>query len=326
MMDEKERKNVPERSEQGRNAEKPHEIPARGWKSILKRTKDDLQRDHLSTVSAGVGLFVLLGLIPGLAAVISIYGLVSDPAQIEQQFASIRGVLPGPVFQILNEQMQSIAASDTAAGWGAVIGILVALWGGSKGIKVMMDALNITYHEDEKRGFIRLNMVALALTVVAVIGVCILIGLLAVVPALVHALNLNDTIEQLFMALRWPAMFVFFMIALAVLYRYGPSRDHARWRWVSWGAFAATLLWVVASMLFALYLTHFNSYNKTYGSLGAIVVLLLWLYLSTFCVLLGAELNSEMERQTERDTTKGRPEPKGKRGAYSSDTLGENRA
>ncbi|HEX5220673.1 MAG TPA: YihY/virulence factor BrkB family protein [Verrucomicrobiae bacterium] len=326
MSDQKEKSNVPERHEQGRTAEKPHEIPARGWKSILKRTKDDLRRDHLSTVSAGVGLFVLLGLIPGLAAVISIYGLVSDPVQIEQQFASIRGVLPAQVFELLNEQMKSIAASNTAAGWGAAIGILVALWGGSKGIKVMMDALNITYHENEKRGFIRLNAVALALTVAAVLGVCVLIGLLAVVPALVNRFNLNDTLEQLFMALRWPALFVFFMIALAVLYRYGPSRDHARWRWVSWGAFAATLLWVMASALFALYLTYFNSYNKTYGSLGAIVVLLLWLYLSAFCVLLGAELNSEMERQTERDTTKGPPEPQGRRGDYSSDNLGESRA
>ena len=326
MSDEEEKRNDPESREQGRTAEKPAEIPARGWKSILKRTKDDLQRDHLSTVAAGVGLFVLLGLIPGLAAVISIYGLVSDPAQIEQQFASIRGVLPGPVFDLLKEQLQSIAASDKAAGWGAAISILVALWGGSKGIKVMMDGLNITYHESEKRGFIRLNAVALALTVAAVIGVCILIGLLAVVPVLVKMFNLNDTLRQLFMLLRWPAMFVFFMIAVSVLYRYGPSRDHAKWRWVSWGAFAATLLWVVASALFALYLTHFNSYNKTYGSLGAIVVLLLWLYLSAFCVLLGAELNSEMERQTERDTTKGPPEPKGQRGAYASDTLGESRA
>ena len=326
MADEREQKNASERCEQGRTAEKPRKIPARDWKSILKRTKDDLRRDHLSTVSAGVGLFVLLGLIPGLAAVISIYGLVSDPVQIEQQFASMRGVLPGPVFQLLNEQMKSIAASDTAAGWGAAIGILVALWGGSKGIKVTMDGLNIAYHENEKRGFIRLNAVALALTVAAVIGVCILIGLLAVVPVLVNVVHLNDSMQQLLMALRWPALFVFFMTALAVLYRYGPSRDHARWRWVSWGAFAATLLWVVASALFALYLTYFNSYNKTYGSLGAIVVLLLWLYLSAFCVLFGAELNSEMERQTERDTTKGRPEPQGQRGDYSSDNLGESRA
>ena len=316
----------PSAREHGREAEAPRQIPARGWKDILKRTNDDVRRDHLTTVAGGVGLFVLLGLIPGLAAVISIYGLVADPAQIEQQFASIRAVIPGDVYQIIHQQMQSIASSSTAAGWGAVISILIALWGGSKAIKALMDGLNIAYHEDEKRGVIRLNLVALVLTIAAVIVFCVVVGVLAAVPAILHSLNVGGTARQVFMALRWPALFVVFMIGLGVLYRYAPSRDEAKWKWVSWGAFTASALWLAVSALFALYLSHFNSYNKTYGSLGAIVVLLMWLYLSAYCVLLGAEMNSEMERQTAKDTTHGKPERQGWRGAFSADNLGESRS
>ncbi|HXT12309.1 MAG TPA: YihY/virulence factor BrkB family protein [Candidatus Angelobacter sp.] len=322
MSDEKQPE---EQAAQGRGAEKPHEVPARGWKSILKRTKDDIRHDHLTTVSGGVGLFFLLGLIPALAALISIYGLIANPAQIQQQFASFRHIVPTDVFNILQSEMKSIASSHKTAGWGVVIGILISIWGGTKCATALMDGLNITYHEDEKRGFFRLNLTALGLTIAGLVGVCILLGILGSVSAVVQHFHLDQTWRGILMALRWPVLFIFFMFALAVLYRYGPSRTEAKWRWVSWGAVLAAALWLVVSAAFAVYLTFFNSYNKTYGSLGAIVVLLTWLYLSVYAVLLGAELNGEMERQTARDTTKGAPKPQGWRGAFAADNLGESR-
>ena len=311
---------------QGRHAEKASEVPARGWKSILQRTRDDIRHDHLMTVSGGVGLFFLLGLIPALAAIISIYGLVANPAQIEQQFASFRHIIPGDAYNILDSQMKSIASSHKTAGWGAVIGILLSIWGGTKCLTALMDGLNITYHEDEKRGFFRLNATALLLTIAGVIGLCIMVGILGSIPAVVKHFQLDQTWREILMALRWPVLFVFFMFTLSVLYRYAPSRTKAQWRWVSWGAFVGAALWLLASAAFAVYLTYFNNYNKTYGSLGTIVVLLTWLYLSVYAVLLGAELNGEMERQTARDTTKGAEKPRGWRGAFAADNLGENRS
>lgn len=310
----------------GRHAEKPQQIPKRGWKDILKRTKEEIRKDHLTIVAAGVAFFVMLAIVPGIAAIISIYGLVADPAQVQQQFASIKGVMPSEVYQLLNEQMTNIASSSTAAGWGAALGILVALWGGSKGVKALIDGLNIAYREEEKRGFFKLNLAAIGLTLAGVVGLLILIGLIAFVPAILRSLNVGDTLQTLGSVLRWPLLLVFFMAGLAVLYRYGPSRDEPRWSWVSGGAIAATFLWLIASLLFSFYVANFGSYNKTYGSLGTVVILLMWVYLSAYSVLLGAELNAEMERQTAEDTTKGRPEPMGHRGAFSADNLGEARS
>src|SRR5690242_18320709 len=192
-MDDEQQPSREEQANQGRSAEKPHEVPARGWKSILKRTKDDIRHDHLTTVSGGVGLFFLLGLIPALAALISIYGLIANPAQIQQQFASFQHIVPGDVFNILSSQMKSIASSHKTAGWGAAIGILVAIWGGTKCATALMDGLNITYHEEEKRGFFRLNLTALLLTVGGLVGVCILLGILGSVSALARHFQLDQT-------------------------------------------------------------------------------------------------------------------------------------
>jgi membrane protein len=310
----------------GREATTPGELPKPGWKDILKRTKDDVRRDHVTIVAAGVAFFCLLGIVPTIAALISIYGLVSDPAQVQQQFESLRGVMPGEAYKLLNEQMQNIAKSSTAAGWGAVLGILLALWGGSKAVKALIDALNIMYHEDEKRGAIKLTMTAVLLTVAGVVIVAIAVGLIAILPAVLQSIGLGKSTETLISALRWPLLLILFLTALNALYRYGPSRDEPRWKWVTWGAVVATGLWLGVSWLFSLYVTHFGNYNKTYGSLGAVVILLMWFYVSAYVILLGAELNSEMERQTARDTTEGKPERMGKRGAFSADTLGEARS
>jgi membrane protein len=311
--------------ERGRTAEKPQDIPKKGWKDILKRTWSELKNDHVTIVAGGVAFFALLGLVPALAALISIYGLIADPAQVQQQFASLKALVPGQAYELLNEQMKRIAESKAAAGWGAVVGIALALWGGSKAVKSLIDGLNIMYEEDEKRNFFKLTMTALLLTIAGVLGGVIAIGLIAVVPAIFDAVGLAKSTKVLVELIRWPLLVVVFISAVSLLYRFGPSRDRPQWKWLSGGSLVATLLWIVISVLFSLYVAHFDSYNKTYGSLGAVAVLLMWLYLSAYVVLFGAEMNSEMERQTAKDTTKGPPKPMGQRGAYAADTLGEAR-
>lgn len=319
-------KTEPQAEDRGRGAETPTQIPKRGWKDILKRTKEDAGRDHVTIVAGGVAFFTLLGIVPGLAAVISIYAWIADPAQVQEQFAAMRGVVPEEAYQLLNDQMKSIASSSTAAGWGAVLGVLLSIWGGSKAMKALIEGLNIMYDEEERRGFIKLNIYALLLTLAAAVGVIVAVGLIAVLPAVIDKFGLGESAEMVVTALRWPLLLVFFMTALSVLYRFAPSRDEPQWKWVSWGAVGATALWLAGSGLFSLYVTYFDSYNKTYGSLGAVVILLMWFYLSAYAILLGAELNTEMERQTAKDTTKGAPAPMGQRNAHAADTLGESKA
>lgn len=312
-----------EQLERGRGADKPHQIPKPGWKDIIKRTLNDLTRDHCTIVAAGVAFYILIGIVPGIAALISIYGLVANPAQIQQQFASMKSMMPAGAYQLLSQQMQTIASSPKTAGWGAAIGIVLALWSGSSATKALIEGLNISYHEEEKRNFVKLNATALLLTGAGVIGAAIMVGLITVLPGVVRALAGSGAAEVWAKVVRWPLLLVVFMTAIALLYRYAPSREKPKWKWVSWGAVSATLLWLAASALFSLYTSHFGSYNKTYGALATVVILLMWFYISAYCVLFGAELNSEMERQTARDTTSGRPEPMGRRGAFSADTLGE---
>ena len=310
-------------SERGRESDRPGEIPARGWWEILKRTWREMTEDHVSMIAAGVAFFWLLALFPAMAAVISIWGLMFDPGQIEGQLAQVAGMLPDQAAQIVRNQAQSIAAnSGTGMNLAAISGVLLALYSASKGIKSLIEGLNVVYDEDEKRGFIRLNLVALALTL-AMIGMLVAaLGLILVLPAVLGTLGLGSLGETLIRILRWPLLALAAMIGLAILYRFAPSRDTPRWRWVSWGAAIATVLWVVGSIGFSLYVSNFGSYNETYGSIGAVIVLLMWFWLSALIVLMGAELNAEMEHQTARDTTAGAPAPMGRRGAHVADTLG----
>jgi membrane protein len=203
------------------------------------------------------------------------------------------------------------------------VSLLLAIWSANKGTQSLITALNIVYDENEKRGFIWLNLISLALTVGMFLFLIVCLAAIAMVPALIDSLGLPEFIRQLTVWLRWPVLGVAFVVALGVLYRFAPSRDEPRWRWVSWGAVVATVLWLIASGLFSWYVSNFGSYNETYGSLGAVAVLMMWLWLSALIVLLGAELNAEMEHQTERDTTRGGEQPVGRRGAYVADTVGE---
>ncbi len=306
----------------GRSAESPTDIPKRGWRDVVLRVKERISKDNVSIVAAGTAFYLLLGLVPGLAAVISIYGLIANPADVTAQFDALARVIPGDVRTLLEGQMTRLAGQHQTAGIAALVSIVLALWGCGAAMKTVMNALNIIYHEEEKRGYVRLTLAALGLTLAFVLTVVVVVAIIVGLPALLQHLGLGNTARTALQILRWPFLLLVGLCGLAVLYRYGPSREKPRWEWVSPGAVSATVLWVIVSALFGFYAGHFGSYNKTYGSLGAIIVLMMWLYLSAFALLVGADINAEAEHQTARDTTTGPPEPRGRRGAYVADTLG----
>ena len=310
-------------ADRGREADRPGRIPPRGWKDVLWRAWKRSGEDNIGLVAGGVTYGVLLALFPGLAALVSIYGLLSDPADIARQMNAVAGVIPAEAQKLIATELQQLTShAGGALGIGAVVGFVLALWSASRGMSGMITALNIAYEEKETRGFFRLNMLALALTIGMIVGGLIAIGLVAGVPAAVELLGLRGTIRWLALTLEWPVLIVLVMLTLAVLYRFAPNRDAPKWRWVSPGALTATLLWVAVSILFTVYVGNFSSYDATYGSLGAIIILLTWLYLSAYVVLLGAEINAESERQTHQDTTVDHPEQAGRRGARAADTPG----
>ena len=204
----------------------------------------------------------------------------------------------------------------------AIVGLLLALWSASRGMSGLITAINIAYEEKERRSFLRFNLIALGLTLGVVVGGVLAIALIAILPAAVQLLAVGSATKWLLLLVQWPLLIVLVMVGLALLYRFGPDRDKPQWRWVTPGAIAATVLWIVASIGFTFYVANFNSYNKTYGSLGGVVILLTWLYLSALAVLLGAVINAQSERQTRKDSTEGAPRAMGRRGAHAADTLG----
>ncbi|MBY0431735.1 MAG: YihY/virulence factor BrkB family protein [Rhodospirillales bacterium] len=314
----------PEAKVRGREADSPSQIPSPGWRDVALRVWENLSRKNIPIIAAGVAYYGLFSIFPALAALISVYGLVVDPATVEQQVSSLTAVIPAEAQGILADQMKAVSSSSgTGLGLGLVVSVLVALWTATQGTKASMTALNVVYEEPEQRGFLRFTATALALTAGGILFVIVALALVAVLPAVLKFIGLGGVTEILLQLGRWPVLGAMVMLALAVVYRYAPSRDMPRWRWVSWGAAVATVLWLAGSGLFSYYVSHFGSYNKTYGSVGAVVVLLLWMYLSAFVVLLGGMLNAELEHQTARDSTVGQPKPMGQRNARMADTLGK---
>ncbi|KAB7784413.1 YihY/virulence factor BrkB family protein [Methylorubrum populi] len=308
--------------DRGRSADKPTEVPVEGWKDILKRTYRDIGENRLTLVSAGVTFFVLLAIFPAVAALVSVYGLVADVATINQQIESLRGILPSGGVDILAEQVKRLTEKgDTTLGLTALFGIALSVWSANGGVKHVFDALNLVYNEREQRGFFKLNLVSLAFTAGALLFVVIALAGIVAVPVAIQFLGLSSDAWWLAL-LRWPALFVVVILMLAVLYRYGPSRDAPRWRWVTPGGMLAAFLWLAGSLLFSWYVSNFGSYDKTYGSLGAAIGFMTWIWLSTTIVLLGAQLNAELEHQTAKDTTVGAPKPLGARDARMADTVG----
>lgn len=307
----------------GRRAEQPHEIPARGWRDILLRVKGEVSKDHVGVLAAGAGFYSLLAIFPALAAAVSIYGLVLDPHDVEHQVSIVVGLIPEEAGAIITDQLASIVNQPRQSlSFGTIFALLFALWSASAAMQTLMTGLNIVYDEEERRGIFRFYATALGLTLGGILGTLIALSLIAALPAALNFIGLPKSVETVILLARWPLLAVFVMIGLAALYRYGPSREKPRWQWVSWGAVVATILWLAGSVLFSWYVSSFGSYNKTYGTLGAVVILLMWFYLTAYVVLLGGELNAEMEHQTAKDTTERRGAPLGARGAYMADTVG----
>jgi membrane protein len=302
----------------GSGAQKPTEIPPAGWWQIVRRALAESSKDNVSMLAGGVAFFGFLAIFPALIALVSLYGLVADPAQAAQTLASVTSALPETARPLVVEQLQSVAsASSGGLTTGLVIAALAALFSASSGTQNLMAAINIAYDETESRGAVKLRLLALALTLGAVVFVIVAIALVAVAPVVLDVLGpAGQLIGQV---VRWVLLVVLMIVALAVLYRVAPDRDAPRFRWVTLGSVAATVLWVIGSVVFSLYVDNFGSYNKTYGALAGVVVLLLWMYLTSYIVLLGAEVNSESEYQTAADTTRGRARPMGGRGAVKAD-------
>jgi membrane protein len=310
-------------SERGRQASSPTEIPAPGWKDILWRTYEEFGKDRVTSVAAGVTYYALLAVFPAIAALVSIYGLFADPATIQDHLNTVSGFMPGGAIDIVREQVTRIAEKGGGAlGFGFVFGLGLSLWSANAGMKAIFDALNIVYDEEEKRSFIRLNLMSLSFTLGAILFLLLAIGGIVVLPIVLNFIGLGSGTEWLVSLIRWPILLVAVVVGLSLIYRFGPSRDKAEWRWVTPGGIVSAVLWIVVSMLFSWYVASFGSYNETYGSLGAVIGFMTWIWISSIIVLLGAEINAEMEHQTAHDTTEGVHQPMGTRGARMADTIG----
>lgn len=314
------------RRDVGTDADSPTQIPVRGWREVLGRAIRESQQDNIALLAAGVAFFAFLALVPALIALVTLVGLVADPGQITQQVRSFTEGLPQASRDLISDQLTAITQSSGGAlTVGLVVSLLAALWSASSGTSNLMTAVNLAYDQQEKRGFLKLRGVALLLTLGAIVFLVLALALIAIVPVVLRAVPLGTAGTVLAQVSRWALLIVLVIAGLAMLYRVAPDRNPPRFRWVTLGSVVAALLWLIGSVGFSLYVNFFGNYNKTYGTLTGVIVLLLWLLLSSYVVLLGAEINSEAERQTARDSTIEEPRPMGQRHAVVADSLPRHR-
>jgi len=306
----------------GRQADRPSELPRPAWRDVAKRVAKEVRTDNVPLLSAGVAFFALLALFPALVAMVSIYGLVADPAEVSGQVRDVTAALPPEARTLITDQVQQVAEqAPSSLGTTAAVGIALALWSASSGMRWLLSALSLAYDEVEERKFLRLRGTALLMTMAATTAFVTNLVLLTATSRLSDWIGLGRTGELVITIVRWPVLAVLIAAGLAVLYRYGPNRDPAKWRWVTWGSAVATAVAVVASAGLAAYSSLSSSMDKTYGSFAGVIVLMLWLMVTVFAILLGAEVNAEMEHQTARDTTVGRRQPLGHRGPTVADEV-----
>jgi len=309
----------------GRRADTPQEIPAKGWKDIAKRTLKEVKADQVPLLGAGVAFYVLLALFPAIIAGVSIYGLVADPQTVRDQINQLTNMLSPETAKLVGTQLEQVTSSAGGAlGLATVLGILTALWSASSGMKALITGVNLAYDETEGRKFVKLRGLSILMTVGAMVLLAVALALIVGFPAVPD--SWPTSLQWTAAILRFVLLAVLLMAGLAALYRYAPDRDKPRWSWASPGSVVATVLWVLASVGFSVYVNAFGNYNKTYGALAGIIILMFWLYLSAFVVLVGAELNAEMELQTVEDTTAGPTRPMGERDAYVADHVAEAQA
>ncbi|HET8697228.1 MAG TPA: YihY/virulence factor BrkB family protein [Gammaproteobacteria bacterium] len=273
--------------------------PPAGWKATLKHVWRKLSADHVSLIAAGVSHYALLATFPALFAVVAVYGLVMSPERIQAQVSALSRFTPPDVANIIDTALRSIAESQGGTlSFGAVLGVLLALWGARAGMDAVMTATNIAYGIDKDRSFVRRMLVSLGLTVAAMLGFVLLLGVAVAIPFLARALGVGGVLTTVIDMVRWVACWLLVVLGLAVVYRFAPNRHQAHWRWISYGSATAATVWVIASVLFSIYVQNFGSYGKTYGALGGVVVMLLWFYISSYVLLIGAEIDAALEKQT----------------------------
>ncbi len=296
-------------ADRGRTAPEPAEIPRLGWREVLLRVLRRIGRDNLPLVSAGIAFNAMFAIFPALVVLLSIYGLFASPAAVGREMGSFFAVLPTDAARLIQDQLQTIVSrTHTALGIGAAVSMGLTVWSSIQGMAALTTAMNVAYHQHEQRGYFKLIGVALIFTVGAFAGLLVLLALGIAVPLVLAALPLGSFAKILALVVRWILLWSFAAGALAVVYRYAPCREDARWKWVTWGSVLAATLWLAVSVLFTLYVEDFGSYGRTYGALGGVMVLLTWFYFGSFSVVLGAELNAEMEHQTAADTLGPIPE------------------
>ena len=307
-------------SEEGRDATRPSQFRWRDWKAVLLRVYDNVFRHNLFLIAAGVAFYAILALFPAIAALFALYGLVANAADIAQQLDTMRRFLPPDAYSLIETQVRELTeAGEQKLGLASIIATLFALWSARAGVYGMVTGLNVAYSEHDERSTVAGILLSLALTGVLLVVVIAAILAIVVLPAVLQTIELDDQAAWIMAIVRWPIMLAALMFGIGMLYRYGPDRRQARVQWISWGSVIATAVWLLGSLLFSFYVSNFADYNATYGSLGAIVGLLMWFFVGAFIVLLGAELNAEIEHQTLRDTTVGPDRPMGQRGAFVAD-------
>ncbi|BCP55713.1 hypothetical protein K32_43300 [Kaistia sp. 32K] len=308
----------------GRLANTPADIPARGWKDILWRVFESSLEDRVLTLAGGMAFFCLLALFPGLSAMVTLYGLIADNTTINSHLSGLAFVLPAGAFELIADQVNlAVRASSGTLSFSFALSFLFAIWSANAGIKATIDGLNVAYGEREQRSVIALNVESLIFTFLAIAAGIGAIVFIIAVPIAFRVLEVGRSSETWITLLRWPVLGFFVWAALAILYRFGPCREQPKWRWVTWGSTVAATLWIITSISFSWYVSSFGSYDRTYGALGAIIGFMTWIWLSATVILIGAELNAEMEHQTARDSTTGRAKPLGKRGAAVADSIGK---
>lgn len=322
MMVSRERASRGEKS-RGRQAETPADIPARGLADVFWRVYGGISEDRVMLVAAGVTYYLLLALFPAASALVSIYGFVSDPAAIVDRVAFLSSVMPPDALNIFLDQVRALTSErNTTLSVGLIGGLALALWSANAGMKALFEAMNVAYAEQEKRSLVRLNLISLLFTLGALLLAIVVIVAIGVVPVVLRYLWLDRWTEIIFGFARWPVMMLFVAGGIVALYRFGPSREPAKLRWLTWGAAFAMVTWLLASIAVSFYLANIADYNATYGTLGTLIGFMVWTWISVIIVIVGAEINAELEHQTARDSTTGSPEPLGARGAYMADTVG----
>ena len=302
----------------------PMRMGLRSWWRVLSRSAGTVGRENLALIAAGCAFYSLLALAPTFAALASVYGFFADPSDIARHLDALENIAPDAAYGVVRDQAQALeTAGRETLGWASLGAILLAIWSSRAGVRALMSGVGIAYRQVEGRGMLQDMLATYLMTALFILLGALTIGAIVVAPAVIALLPIGDSASSIASIARWPIGLVAVILGLGVLYRYGPARRNARLRWVTPGAVAALALWLAGSVALSVYLSRFGDYNETYGTLGAVVALLTWFWLSALAALIGAALNAELELETDRDTTVGPARPMGERGAYVADTVVE---